>query len=245
MFNFIYQGALIGFLRIHCFSTVIEDRWKLIASITLGISLAIPTILYTAVCSHYGIDVNYGNNTYNILDIIIDSKTKPIGSLTLGAIKIILIIFYSTIITVRFFGQRREAYTAREDTAERKTSIKIIFYYQILMLVIGLSFFIKNGFNVYHDSKAPKGINAITVLEGMQVLNMLLCDLFGLVVTLVFCVSPGKMEEEFNRLMFLPRLAKGQFQKMQPITEKIDIEDMALLDIDRCRRFVLYHKPTF
>ena len=78
MFNFIYQGALIGFLRIHCFSTVIEDRWKLIASITLGISLAIPTILYTAVCSHYGIDVNYGNNTYNILDIIIDSKTKPL-----------------------------------------------------------------------------------------------------------------------------------------------------------------------
>ena len=70
-------------------------------------------------------------------------------------------------------------------------------------------------------------------------------DLSGFVFTLVFCITPGHMDVEFERLMYYPRGLKYLLQKLKRLEEEVDVNSLTILDVDRCRRFILYHRQTF
>ena len=253
MVNFIFSNVMVCFTVLYQYYSFVGRNLKFILCTVLSGSLVFTTILYSAVILIGNISA-FENNSDVILFLNNTDTDIPYGSGSYCFLSVLSLAFYFAAMCLYFrrLSNTTLTYVSEEtlllsnlsrtdstsnydnDDLEKFTAVKIFFCYTFCTTFIGFFWVV---------CRLAKWIR--NIIEPVELVAMVMTDLSGFVFTLVFCITPGHMNVEFERLMYYPRRLKYLLQKLKRLEEEVDVNSLTVLDVDRCRRFILYHRQTF
>ena len=212
------------------------------------------------------VEYNY-NDVFLLLDIKIYEHNSPtyskhFGSISYCILAVLISVFYFVVIALSrrnsaninlnssecllpdLLSQSGALCNTDSDDQEKYSPLKIFFYYTLSTILIGQVWTIADLTWKSNSLKSSTDTKEIAALRIIELGAMVMTDLSSLVLSLVFCISPRHMDREFVRLMYYPRCLKYRFQKLNR-SEEVDARNLSLIDADRCRKFLLYHRQTF
>ena len=253
MANFIFSNVMVCFTVLYQYYSFVGRNLKLILCTVLSGSLVFPTILHSAVILIGNISA-FENNSDVILFLNNTDTDIPYGSGSYCFLSVLSLVFFFAVMCLYFrqpsnttltyvseetpllsnFSRTDSTSNYDNDDREKFTAVKIFFCYTFCTTFIGFFWVV---------CRLAKWI--MRIIEPVELVATVMTDLSGFVFTLVFCITPGHMNVEFERLMYYPRRLKYLLQKLKRLEEEVDVNSLTVLDVDRCRRFILYHRQTF
>ena len=262
MVHFIFSNTMLGFCRLYKHYRLVSRSWKVILWGVFSMSVITTTVLYSSVMLTFQNEhVTYGMVSFLFLDITKETNHYHIGSISYCIISVLILAFHGVVIHLCHRGSANVMVsndsriledasqsglmgTPETDHSEKFLSVKIFFYYNmgiVLTVFVGAMCVAIDPPDVEDGSR--KNMNGF--YQCPLFVAELMTDFGGLVFTLLFCITPGDMEKEFERFMYFPHKLKYLFQMLKPIQDVMDADNLSMDVIDRCRRFMLYHKRAF
>ncbi|XP_063676922.1 uncharacterized protein LOC134813166 [Bolinopsis microptera] len=214
--------ALTVLLFVYKYHPFVRRKWKALVTFIFMAAIFIPMILYTGTYLYFEKSINDHSLSFNnksiyfYLDLRYKNDTSdlnishPIGVISYTAINAIAICIYVAACCAAHYSRERS--TDNEDLVEtiedsedkeKYTACKVLFSYQFCVIVMGIAFGIRNiKYTKSWQESNSKWIDYS--MEFIELSSLILADLAGTAMTLIFCISPGNMENEIKRFLHIP-----------------------------------------